>query len=150
MLDTIMHDIAAATRVTPDAHRVLDELHTMGIAVAIITNGFTALQAYKARAHGLEDRVDFIVTSEDAGAHKPDPRIFHMALSKASVCAERAWYVGDSLENDVRGCTLAGMLSVLFDPTSAYQAVSYRVGCNAPSYVARELLDVPAIIRGMG
>jgi putative hydrolase of the HAD superfamily len=93
--------VVESTGPTVGAHAVLDELAAAGIATGIITNGFSFLQKRKAQAHGLTERVRFVLTSEDAGAHKPDPRIFRRALDAIGVEAHDCWHVGDHRDNDI-------------------------------------------------
>jgi putative hydrolase of the HAD superfamily len=49
------------------------------------------------------------VSSESARCYKPDPRIFHEALSELGVAPEEALYVGDSQDDDIVGAKRAGM-----------------------------------------
>jgi putative hydrolase of the HAD superfamily len=148
MLKIITSDVAASTQLTPHAHETLQELKSMGIAVGIITNGFTFLQMHKVRAHGLMTLVDFVITSEDAGTHKPDRRIFDMALQKAGVHAATSWYVGDNYDKDIRGCTLAGMVGVLFDPDGGFDAGNKTAHPYTPHYIARNLCDILSMVNG--
>jgi putative hydrolase of the HAD superfamily len=48
------------------------------------------------------------VTSAEAGAAKPDPAAFRLALGRLRVEPERALHVGDEAE-DAEGATAAGM-----------------------------------------
>jgi putative hydrolase of the HAD superfamily len=134
--------IADSTRPTMNAGATLDALTATGLSLGIITNGFTILQTHKARAHGLVDRVQSLVTSEDAGAHKPNPRIFEFALNELGVQATEAWYVGDNCDKDVRGAARAGLTSVLFDPDGQYDARKIATTADAPDYVIRDLIEV--------
>ena len=49
-----------------------------------------------------------VVTSAEAGAPKPDPAIFRLALTRLGVSPERALHVGDS-PADEEGAHAAGM-----------------------------------------
>jgi putative hydrolase of the HAD superfamily len=59
--------------------------------------------------------VDRLVVSEEAGASKPDPRIFEIALARAGCAAEEAVMVGDSWTNDILGARAAGIRAIWFD-----------------------------------
>ncbi|MBV8259050.1 MAG: HAD-IA family hydrolase, partial [Actinobacteria bacterium] len=61
-------------------------------------------------ALGLDGVVDAVVTSADAGAPKPDPRIWRIALERLG--ARTAVHVGDS-DADAEGARAAG---VRFEP----------------------------------
>jgi HAD superfamily hydrolase (TIGR01509 family) len=49
-----------------------------------------------------------VVTSAEAGAPKPDPEPFHLALRRLAVAPERALHVGDS-PADEEGARAAGL-----------------------------------------
>ena len=51
---------------------------------------------------GLEDHVDAVTTSEEAGSCKPDAAIYRLALAKAGgPPPEAVVFVGDSVPHDV-------------------------------------------------
>lgn len=85
--------------------------------IGIVTNGFNRMQKAKLQAYHLAEAVDFCLVSEDAGVHKPDSRIFELALKKAgNISAEQAVFVGDNPVNDIEGALSAGIQPVLLDP----------------------------------
>lgn len=132
MVEAFISSVVESTGPTEGALEVLDRLADAGIPTGIITNGFSFLQKRKARAHGLAGRVRVVMTSEDAGAHKPDARIFRMAAEQIGVDAEDCWHVGDHLDNDIAGATGAGLRGVLYTadrpPADAAQGpVPYRL-----------------------
>jgi putative hydrolase of the HAD superfamily len=49
------------------------------------------------------------VISEEAGVHKPDPRVFQRALDELACAGAEAWFVGDHPHNDVLGSAAVGM-----------------------------------------
>jgi putative hydrolase of the HAD superfamily len=80
---------------------VLSSLRTRGIPTAFVTNFTTERQFRKLETLGLADAVDLIVTSEEAGAEKPDPAIVTLALQRLNVVASPAVIlVGDSVTDD--------------------------------------------------
>jgi len=50
------------------------------------------------------------------GVSKPDPAIFGFALDILELPAERVAYVGDSVRNDIRGASAAGVNALHLDP----------------------------------
>jgi putative hydrolase of the HAD superfamily len=92
----------------PDTHAVLAALAPR-LPVVLVTNQLSAVQHAKVRRLGLEPYLTGVVTSEEAGADKPDPRIFRLALAAAGVEAGEALMVGDSLRGDVGGAVAAGI-----------------------------------------
>jgi putative hydrolase of the HAD superfamily len=76
------------------------------------------------RKLGLEPYLDFVVTSEEAGADKPNPRIFQVALQRAGVKASEAIHVGDQYKIDVVGARGVGINPILIDRYNQYLEVS--------------------------
>jgi len=82
----------------------------------IITNGFHEVQHIKLKHAGLIPYFDNIITSEQVGAKKPNPKIFNYALKKANTSAEESIMIGDDLEVDVLGAEEMGIQSIFFNP----------------------------------
>ena len=111
--------------VFPDTHELLGRLTEAGIHLGLIANtawpGFamhTALTGV-----GLGRYFDAMVISCDEGVAKPDPAIFRAARRRAGLTdTARVLYVGDSVENDIRGAKGVGWDAALrrsSAPTSA-------------------------------
>ena len=97
----------------PHALEVLTELRRRGVRVGVVTNGWTVKQLECIRGLKLEELIGDVIVSEAVGLRKPDPAIFHLALSRLGVSAQNAWYVGDSPQNDVAGPQAAGLRAAL-------------------------------------
>jgi len=91
----------------PGAVAAVLELERLGLRLAVVSNWDVALHGYLEQL-GLAGRFGAVVTSAEAGAPKPDPRIFALALERLRVRPERALHVGDS-EADEEGARAAGM-----------------------------------------
>jgi putative hydrolase of the HAD superfamily len=100
----------------PDAGAALEKLRRHGLAVAVVSNWDVGL-AQHLDGLGLGDVA--VVTSAQAGAPKPDPTVFTLALELLGVQAGRALHVGDSA-SDEAGASAAGMQ---FAPAPLAQAV---------------------------
>lgn len=96
----------------PDAAPALSELRSLGMSVVAASNWDCSLPWALERA-GLSDVVDAAVSSAVAGAAKPAPAVFLAALEAAGCELSEALFVGDSLENDVRGAQAVGMRALL-------------------------------------
>jgi putative hydrolase of the HAD superfamily len=62
--------------------------------------------------HGLLERLEVLVFSDEAGVPKPDPRVFRLALDPLGVPPARALHVGDLRRTDVAGARGIGMGSI--------------------------------------
>jgi putative hydrolase of the HAD superfamily len=93
----------------PDALR---ELRALGLRLVVVSNWDVSLHERLAET-GLAPLLDGAVASAEAGAAKPDPRIFSRALALAGVRAAEALHVGDSPVEDGEGARAAGIRAVL-------------------------------------
>ena len=90
-------------------HELLDELHVRGIKVICCTNMLAAVQMRKLCLLDLAERIDYLVSSEEAGIDKPQAPIFELALVKAGCSANEAIMVGDNFNHDIWGASQAGI-----------------------------------------
>jgi HAD superfamily hydrolase (TIGR01493 family) len=87
----------------PGAAETIRKLRGYGLALAVVSNWDETLPERMAAYD-----VDAVVSSAEAGAPKPDPAIFRLALERLGVRPERALHVGDSAA-DEEGARAAGM-----------------------------------------
>ena len=80
----------------------------------IITNGFNEVQFIKLEHSKLKDFFDVVVTSEEAGANKPDPTIFNYTLNKIKTLHHQCIMIGDSFTSDIIGARNVGIDQVYF------------------------------------
>ena len=99
----------------PDTIEVLNKLKSK-YQMYIITNGFVEVQYKKLKNSGLEQYFERVITSEEARASKPNPEIFHAALSAANAKKTESLMIGDDLENDILGAKKFGLDQVYFNP----------------------------------
>ena len=79
----------------------------------IITNGFNEVQFKKMENSGIIRFFDKIITSEEVGVKKPNPKIFQYALEKTKAKSQESIMIGDNWEADIMGAKNAG-LDVIF------------------------------------
>lgn len=113
------HHFAQFSHVFPCTYNLLDLLRQKGIKLVMLTNGRKTLQNSKIDAENLRSYFDSIVISSEYGIHKPDKRIFDIALSKSGLSAEECIFVGDDPVNDMVGCRGVGIPGVWINPDKA-------------------------------
>ena len=74
------------------------------------------MQFRKLEKLGLASFIDFVVTSEEAGAEKPDPTMFRLCTEKSGSAPEECLFVGDHPEKDYGGAVAYGMHALLLNP----------------------------------
>lgn len=77
--------------------------------IGIITNNRTAEQVEKLEFLQMTPLVDALITSEEVGVLKPDPRIFAVALQRLGARPEQTVLVGDNWHADVLGALAVGI-----------------------------------------
>ncbi len=107
-----------------DVLSTLDALKKQSLILGMITNAAKDTTLSVHRKLGLEPYLDFVVTSEDAGADKPEPLIFQAALDRGGVSASEAAHIGDQYELDIVGARGVGIKPILIDRYDVYPEVS--------------------------
>ena len=102
-----------------DAKEAIGLALSRRVKVGIVTNLDEEVLTLVLRRTGLGERVDAAISSELAGAYKPDPRPFRMALGRMGVRPQDALHIGDSAAEDVAGAEATGMQAVLLDRRSS-------------------------------
>jgi putative hydrolase of the HAD superfamily len=104
----------ATYRLFPDARPALERLRAAGIRLGLISN-FEPWLLEVLELQGVRHLFQAEAVSGVLGVAKPDPAIFHAALSAAGVEAADAVHVGDSVPLDVEPAWAVGMAAVLVD-----------------------------------
>jgi HAD superfamily hydrolase (TIGR01509 family) len=113
-------------RTLPGAEPALRKLRSAGLALACVANWDVSLEDYLGRA-GVARFFDAVVSAAEAGAQKPDPRVFKIALERLGVAPERTLHIGDD-GADRDGARAAGLA---FEPVPL-ATLPARLGLGAP------------------
>ncbi len=113
---------ARAWRADPDALPLLARLRTAGLRILVVSN-FDGRVRDVLGALALAPLIDQITISSEAGAAKPDPRIFATALSVANLHAGNVLHVGDTAWEDLPAARGAGIDVVLVGSEALAAAV---------------------------
>jgi putative hydrolase of the HAD superfamily len=105
----------AAMRLFSDALPLLEAMRARNVPMALLTNGDVRMQREKIARWDLARFFEVIVIEGEFGAGKPDPEVFHHALTALGVPAADAWMVGDSLLWDMTGARRVGAHAVWLD-----------------------------------
>ena len=146
MLEVFDSTMLESTRPYSDSHATLGALRDAGIALGIITNGYTVMQRKKIEHHGFLECVDHVLVSEAVGAHKPDLRIFEEALSVTGTKAAAAMHVGDHFVNDIQGALDAGLQAALYDPAGDRAQALEQAGGTPPTHIISRLKEVLGLV----
>jgi putative hydrolase of the HAD superfamily len=119
----------------PGAGSLLWALKARGFRTAVVTNNLASEQRSKLAVCGLTGHVDALVTSEEVGVQKPDPRIFQVALDRLGVTAGEAVMVGDAWATDVEGARAAGVRPIWLN----------RFGVRSPDAAVEEIRSLEPV-----
>jgi 2-haloalkanoic acid dehalogenase type II len=129
---------------------VLDTLRALrqrGLHVGMVSNIDEDQLDHLIDVAGLRDAFDSLLSSEAAGACKPDPAIFGEALHRAGCAPAQALFVGDTLAQDIAGARRAGMRSVLIWHRDDKPPPADGI---APDHVIREIPELLGLIDRSG
>jgi putative hydrolase of the HAD superfamily len=106
-----------------DVLSTLKELKEQNFTMGLLTNLPSGIDSICENL-GVKPYLDFIVTSAEAGADKPNPAIFRLALERAGVNSTEAVHVGDQYHLDIIGARGVGINTILLDRFDFYPDVN--------------------------
>ncbi|NXJ88456.1 HDHD3 protein, partial [Corythaixoides concolor] len=114
MAENLYRDFCSARNweVLPGAGETLSQCCQRGFHMGVVSNFDKRLENILSQCN-LRHHFEFVLTSEDAGFAKPDPRIFEKALRLGGVPPEQAAHVGDDYTRDYGAARAVGMHSFL-------------------------------------
>jgi len=139
--DRYLEHVGQGTDLIEGAERLVSDLANR-VRLALITNGFAAVQKSRFARSPLTLLFEPIVISEEVGTTKPDPAIFDEAFRRmGSPAKSDVLMIGDSLTADIRGGAGYGIDTCWFNP----------LGDPAPdgmviTHVVRELIEILDIV----
>ena len=101
-----------AWHVYEEVPQVLASLRALGLRLVVTSNFDSRLHGILAGT-GLRAAVDAVVCSGEAGAAKPDTRIFARACEAVGCRAAETLHVGDDRRADLEGALAAGLRALL-------------------------------------
>lgn len=93
----------------------LQRLKNNGIVVSICTDMTVEIQHRKIQKLRIEEYIDYIVSSEEAGREKPSEIMFDLCLKKMKLNKSEVIMLGDSYKKDVCGALNYGIKAALYD-----------------------------------
>lgn len=108
---------------TKGIYELLFYLQINKISSAVISNTTYSSSILQRRVNEIlpYNSFKFCMSSSDYIFRKPDSMLFNVALAKAGILAEDAWFVGDTALMDVDGAVNAGMTGVWYRNNLIYR-----------------------------
>lgn len=128
----------ASTVTLPDDHRQVLAALSARFPLGLVSNFDHGPTARKILSdHGVESFFREVIISDGFGRRKPHPEIFEACASRLGIEPSDALYVGDSIDDDVRGAQAAGLSVAWIDEKGS----GPPAGC-VPDFILRSLPDV--------
>ena len=119
---------------------VVEYLHSKGYLLCVVTNGLIKLQSPRVTNSEIGKFISHIMVSEEVGAHKPNPLVFHTLLKKICLNPCDVIMIGDSINNDILGAKNAGIKSVWYNPEHMKNKADIL-----PDYEIADLLELKSM-----
>tara|TARA_Y100000992_G_scaffold238905_1_gene169630 strand:- start:131 stop:784 length:654 start_codon:yes stop_codon:yes gene_type:complete len=95
------------------AFNFINQCNNKKIPICCVTDLTAEIQFKKILKLNVEEKIKFIVSSEEAGTEKPCKKIFDLALKKMKLNYKDVIMVGDSTSKDITGAENLGIKSYL-------------------------------------
>lgn len=139
----LMAEMALVSQPLKDTMAMLKALHGK-VKMAIITNGFNALQQKRLENTQTTSFFEQVIVSETVGVAKPDPYIFEFAFAQlGEIDKRRVLMVGDTLSSDIQGGINVGIDTCWFNPESSVNETAIQ-----PTYEIHSMLELIPIASG--
>lgn len=114
-------------KIFPNVINFLDQLRILDIKCALLTDLTSDIQFRKISALGLEKYFDYVVTSEESGADKPNKQSFELLLKKTKILPKNEiWMIGDSIVNDIYGAKKNLKAKTFYKKKNLFENKSYK------------------------
>ena len=114
VIKQVLQHFKSRTILYQDVIPLFIELKQRNYILGIITNADQSVLKLIAEL-GLEKYLSAVITSEKAGAEKPNAAIFKAAYAQTGINPDEMIYVGDQYKSDVLGANNAGSRGILLD-----------------------------------
>lgn len=100
----------------PYVKNMLIKFRASGLKIGICTDLTAHIQFRKIVSLGISSLIDAVVTSEEIGIEKPDPKMFKAVLRKLGLNEDETIMVGDDFQKDILGASRIGIKAVWYNP----------------------------------
>ncbi len=134
-------DLYRTLSVFPEVPETLRRLRAAGIRTAILSNGSPAMLASAVAGNGLDALLDAVISVEEVGVFKPDPRVYQRALDRLGVTAAQVSFQSSNAW-DAYAASAFGMRVVW---CNRYGQKPERLP-GQPDHIVTTLSDLPALV----
>ena len=125
----------------PEVPAMLERLRAGGLKLAILSNGEPEMLQAGARSAGIDSLLDAILSVEEVGIFKPDPRVYQLAVDRLDVAPDAIAFQSSNAW-DVHGAATFGLRPVWINRLGAPPE---RLP-GAAEHELRDLSGLPALL----
>jgi len=130
----------------PGVIEFIQILKSKGVVTANITDLTAQIQFRKLVYFGLDEFFDYVVTSEEAGADKPDKRPFEVAFEKLQISHKDTWMIGDDPKSDMLGAGEMGLKKIQKIHNGVKVA---KTGIAKPDFIFSDYSEIISLINSV-
>jgi 2-haloacid dehalogenase len=134
-------DLYLTLAVFPEVADTLRRLKAAGLKTAILSNGSPAMLASAVEGNGLGELLDAVISVEEVGVFKPDPRVYQHALNRLGVSAAEVSFQSSN-SWDASAASAFGMRVVW---CNRYGQKPERLP-GQPDCIVTSLAELPALV----
>lgn len=125
----------------PEVPEMLRQIKNAGLITGILSNGAPAMLEAACKSAGIAPLIDHLISVEDVGIYKPDPRIYRLAMDRLNLpAAAIAFHSSNGW--DIHAGKRAGFYAIWINRSGQPDE---RLP-NPPDVVLRTLDEVPSIL----
>lgn len=150
-LETLMHDqpglrdrlmdLYLALDAFPEVPDVLRQLKAAGLKTAILSNGTPSMLDSAVKNARIDSLVDMVLSVEEVGVYKPDPRVYQFAVDRLAIPASQISFQSSNAW-DAHAASSFGMKVVW---CNRYRQRRERLP-GKPDYEINTLAELPGIV----
>ena len=127
----------------PDVTAGLQQLKSIGLRLAILSNGAPEMLQSATRSAGIADLLDAVISVDEIKVFKPSPRVYELSSTRLGMATNDIGFVSSN-SWDVAGAVSAGLTAFWIQRAAAEPAeeLGYPAG-----HVVHTITDLPAMIR---
>ncbi|MGI5897753.1 MAG: HAD family hydrolase [Candidatus Dojkabacteria bacterium] len=122
----------------PEVLTTLQAIKREGITIMVVTDLTADIQILKLKKLNINQYIDYLVTSEEADADKPNPQVGTLISKKLGINREDILMIGNNPKTDIQLAHNIKMDSVLFDFYSKYPPAER----NNPTFYTTNFKDI--------
>jgi 2-haloacid dehalogenase len=126
----------------PDVKPGLQQLKTMGLRLAVLSNGEPKMLQSAARSAGIADLLDAVISVDEIKVFKPSPRVYGLASTHLKIPTGNIGFVSSN-NWDINGAGSAGLTTFWIQRAAAEPPE--ELGYPA-AHVVHRLTDLPALV----